>query len=397
MTRLELLKKGELRITQAKTQLLIRFMFFGLVATRLKFRNAREDGMEFIDTMATDGAHVWWNEDFVESITQEEVIGVLIHEMLHVILLHFARRGNRIPLIWNIACDFQINQTVLKAGAKLPANGLFNPKYENWLVDRVYDDLIQQAEELKKQFGGRLPWGMVLDPRNDNGSPMSDSEAKELEEDIKISVLSAAETAKAVGKLPGSLQFIIKACQEPVIDYHEYIQHWVKGSVPDDYSWRRPNKRIMGIYGAYAPSFDMRGCGNGVLSIDNSGSVSDKELRKYVTNIVGIIEQLKPDRLTIIQHDSRIQKIDEWESGMEFNELAIKGRGGTNIRPVFDLVKKMDEPIDWQICFTDMEIHDFPKAHEAPDWPVLWAATGKDVAPFGTYINLLHPMDRHHG
>ena len=133
--------------------------------------------------------------------------------------------------------------------------------------------------------------------------------------------------------------------------------------------------------------------GVGILSIDTSGSVSDDELRKYVREIVGVIEMCNPDKLIIIQHDAIIQKIEEWEGGNDFSSLKVKGRGGTCIAPVFRHVEKLDEPIDWMICFTDMGICDYPPAAKAPDFPVLWAATGPMNAPFGTYIPVKDAME----
>ena len=45
------------------------------------------------------------------------------------------------------------------------------------------------------------------------------------------------------------------------------------------------------------------------------------------------------------------------------------------------------------ICFTDMGIVDYPTAGEAPDFPILWAATGPDNAPFGTYLPLKNAIE----
>jgi predicted metal-dependent peptidase len=178
----------------------------------------------------------------------------------------------------------------------------------------------------------------------------------------------------------------VEAVGKPTINWKEYLQTWVSGRIPDNYTWVRPNRKMMANYGIYMPRMQLNGAGIGVLSIDTSGSVSDAELKKYVTEIAGVIEICNPEKLYIIQHDAVIQDIYEWNAGDEFTRLKIVGRGGTNITPSFKQAQKFDEQIDWMICFTDMEIGDWPK--EAPDFPVLWAATGGDNAPFGTYINL---------
>ena len=46
-------------------------------------------------TMATDASKVYWGEAFVELCTEEEVTGVLVHEVIHVTNMHMFRRGDR--------------------------------------------------------------------------------------------------------------------------------------------------------------------------------------------------------------------------------------------------------------------------------------------------------------
>jgi predicted metal-dependent peptidase len=231
-----------------------------------------------------------------------------------------------------------------------------------------------------------------MEPRNDDGTPMSDAEKRELEEEIKIKVVQAAEAAKSIGKLPVALEGLVKAVGKPTVDWKAYIQQWVSGKVPDDYTWKRPNKKMLGLYGLVTPSMQLNGCGTGVISIDTSGSVSNEELVKYITEIAGVVEICNPDKLYIMQHDTHVHRVDEWEQGDTFDHLKITHRGGTCIRPSFEKVNTFDEQIDWMICFTDMGINDFPSVKEAPDFPVLWAATGPDIAPFGTYLSLRDPI-----
>jgi predicted metal-dependent peptidase len=368
--------------------------------------------MHSIKTMATDAKHIWWDEVFVDAHSVLEICGVIAHEVLHVVFFHCLRRGTRDPLLWNIACDFAINHIVLDAGLILPKDALFEEKYRNWLVDAIYDDLLENMPKVTEiwvipgdgdqegkegdqpggQPGGQPSkkplWGIAIEPRNDDGTPMSDAQKSELAEDIKVKVIAAAEAAKSIGKLPKALEGLIKALGKPSVNWKEYIQSWVSGKTPDDYTWKKPNRRMLGLYNMIAPSIQLNGAGVGVLSIDTSGSVSDKELKLFITEIVGVIELCNPDKLYIMQHDTRVNRIDTYEAGDLFDSLKITHRGGTNITPSFKEANKLDEKVDWMICFTDMGINDFPVAKDAPDFPVLWAATGPDIAPFGTYLPL---------
>lgn len=410
---MSLLSEGQEKITKAKTKLVLKHPFFSIIALAMIFRNAGEDGMHSIKTMATDAKHIWWNEEFVDKWTVLEICGVIAHEVLHVVFFHCFRRGNRNPLLWNIACDYAINHIVLDAGLVLPPDALFEEKYRGWLVDDIYNDLLENMPEVTGEWevpgqpcddgvpgdqpgNGKGPtvkvkkplWGTTMDPKNEDGTPMSEADQTELAEDIKVRVIQAAEAAKSIGKLPAALAGLVKVLGKPTINWKEYIQAWVSGKTPDDYSWRRPNKRMLGLYNIVAPRIKFNGAGVGVLSIDTSGSVSDKELRLFITEIVGVIEICNPDKLYIMQHDTGVNRIDVWEAGDNFDSLQVTHRGGTNITPSFKEANKIDEQVDWMICFTDMGINDYPPAKDAPDYPVLWAATGPDNAPFGTYLPL---------
>lgn len=413
MRDMTLIKECEGRITKAKTALIIRHYFFAIIACKLKFLNAGLVGVGHeVRTMAVDGKHCFWDENFVAKLTKEELMGVICHEVMHIVLLHIIRLLGRDPLVWNWAGDFVINLIVEAAGLTLPKDRLYDAKYKDWNADRVYDDLMKNPPPQQclafflpssnpggdgdKDGKGKTPlWGTVMTPRNSDGTEMSEADKAELIEEIKITVKQAAESAKSMGKLPAGLESLVEALGKPSVNWHDYVPSWIKGQVPDDYTWRRPNRTIMANYGIYMPRMEVRGAGCGVLTVDNSGSVSNRELVKYVTETVGLIEQCKPDKLYIIQHDSKVQKVDVWESGDDFSKLLIKGRGGTCIRPVYDYIgKEIDEPIDWMIHFTDMGIYDMPKAHEAPDFPVLWAATGPDNTPYGTYLPLKDAIEQ---
>ena len=431
---MSLISEGEDKVTKSKTQLILKHPFFAVVATKLIFRNAGEAGMGFITTMATDGRYVWWNEHFVDTLTVPKCTGVVGHETLHVALMHMLRRGTRDPLIWNIAADLAINPIVLDAGMQLPEDRLFDIKYKNWMVEAIYDDIIKNRPDIPPQWQMSMPgqgqpqqgqrgnespsqgqsqpdqqgtpgqgqgkgqpkdlWGGFVEPKNEDGTALTESEKTEFAEDIKITVLQAAEAAKSIGKLPHALKGLVKAVGKPTVNWQDYIQSWVSGKTPDNYTWKRPNRKMLGLYNLITPSIELNGAGVGVLSIDESGSVSDNELRMNAREIMGVIEICKPAKLYIIHHDAKVHRMDVWEEGDDYEGLEIACRGGTRITPVFDWVRKeIDEEINWMICFTDMGINDFPAAKDAPDFPVLWAATGPDIAPFGTYLPIKHALE----
>lgn len=390
-------------LVKAKSRITFMHPFYSMV---LLSTPLVEEKSGWCDTMATDGRQIFWGRKFVETLTVDECIGVLVHETLHIAFLHFARRGDRDPQLSNIAQDIVINQIIISGGMVLPKNGIFGDqykKYDGWNWEKVYEDLFKNAKKIKISFdspngksgddGNEKMWGGVIEPQGKNGKKESKAKVEELAAEVKEKVAQAAEYAKKRGTLPGGLEGLIEAVGKPKIDWKDYIQNWVSGHIPDNYSWRRPNRKMFVNHGVYMPSMEHNGAGIGVLSIDTSGSVSDAELVKYITEIVGVIEICNPEKLIIIQHDASIQKVDEWTTGQDFSNLKVKGRGGTCIAPVFKHLDELDDQIDWMICFTDCGICDYPAPQDAPEFPVLWAATGPDNTPFGTYIPIRDAMD----
>jgi len=414
------------KVTKAKNLLVFDHPFFSMVALRLEYIECDRlpDGRK-CETMATDMQRVFFSKDFVDKLTTEQVAAVIAHEVLHVCFMHGLRRGPRDPLLWNIACDFAINLIVKEAGLHLPMNlpgggkPCLDPKYKDWSAAKIYEDLFQNAPKVKLKLRrngmgkgqqengsgqsgqngeggdeeGDVLIGEILDAQDENGKPMSEADRTELEEEIKISVKQAADNAKAIGKLPGSLTGLVEAVGQPKINWREYIQNWVSGRIPDNYTWVRSNRKIMANHGIYMPSMQLNGAGVGVLSIDTSGSVSDRELRDYVREIAGVIEICNPEKLYIIQHDARIQDVYEWNAGDDFTRLKIVGRGGTCITPSFKEIDKLDDAIDWMIIFSDMEICDWPQPKDWPAFPILLCGTGPDTSPKGTGATFIDLRD----
>ena len=114
-----------------------------------------------IETMCTDGKVIKYSDDFVLKITGAECEGVLLHEGYHVILLHHTRMGNRNHKLWNIACDYAINNYIYDhTDFDLPEGGLWDEKYDHMTAEKIYhildndDDALQDAINQMKEENG---------------------------------------------------------------------------------------------------------------------------------------------------------------------------------------------------------------------------------------------------
>jgi predicted metal-dependent peptidase len=89
-------------------------------------------------TAATDGTHVFYNPDYLDSLTEPKRVGLLVHETLHPMLLHHTRRNGRDPEEWNVAADLAINPGIIADGWELPDGFLIDPQYAGLSAEEIF-------------------------------------------------------------------------------------------------------------------------------------------------------------------------------------------------------------------------------------------------------------------
>jgi predicted metal-dependent peptidase len=205
------------------------------------------------------------------------------------------------------------------------------------------------------------------------------------EADWKIAVESVTNVCKGAGKVPGGFEELIKANGKNVADWRAILREFVEQTVPSDYSWASPNRRHI-ANGVYLPGVTQENLGHVAIAIDTSGSIDSGLLASFCTELNSIVQEAKPDRVSVIYCDSRVHRTDEFGQD-EAIEMKATGRGGTAFRPVFESVSKWDSPPVCLIYFTDLDSSDVPSE---PEYPVLWATsecvTGN--GPFGRTVRI---------
>lgn len=365
---------ADTKMARARTRLVLDSPFFGSLALGLNIH--RDDSQP---TMCTDGNFIKWNGDFVDQHTDKEIIGVVAHEVLHVAFKHMIRRGKRDAERWNIACDHAINHILIDGNFALPEGGLWDDQYKGMTAERIYDQLGSDPDKKDQQPCG---WGAVNDAKGDDGNDLSPSEAKQLEASIDQKVMLAAAGAKSVGKLPAAIQELVNEMRRSKVDWRDVFNRFIGGDQPDDYTFRKPNKKAWYTQGIYMPSISKIGVGDVVVAVDTSGSVSTMELQQFLGELNNIAEDHKPNSITVITCDTQIRSVKEYGQGDYIDSIECRGRGGTRVQPVFEYINDNNLPVDNMVYLTDMGIFDFP---DAPDYPVLWVSTDErcNDAPFG--------------
>lgn len=127
------------RLLKARVTLSMREPFISASLMRLPFKAMPETS--WCPTMCTDGYHVFFNPNWTDELSLEELQGVIAHEALHVIFGHSDRRGVRDATRWNIACDHAINLFLCGLDIKLPVGGLMDARYRGMTAEAIYRHL----------------------------------------------------------------------------------------------------------------------------------------------------------------------------------------------------------------------------------------------------------------
>ena len=136
-------------VERCKMSTLFHQPFFGVGASKLRWEID-----ESIGTACTDGTFIKFNPDFVRSLTKAEMIGLAVHEVMHVYSKHHLRRGDRDPMLWNVAGDYFINLLIDDAMREeksrrgetcmaLP-KALLDAKYRGLSTEDIYNMLKQE-------------------------------------------------------------------------------------------------------------------------------------------------------------------------------------------------------------------------------------------------------------
>ena len=366
---------------KAMTRLLLDYPFFGTLALRLK---PIEDMT--IPTASTNGLHLRYNPKWFLSLKELERVGLIAHEVMHVVLMHMTRRHERAPRKWNIAGDYVINLALKKSHIQLPYTELLDEQYDNMSTDEVYNKLPEDIG------GGDGPWRVYLKEGDDPGGcggvedhpGLEKGDTGAIESGLEIAIQQAVEAAKARGKLPGHLQTLVEKSLAPKVDWRMILARFLRANNKSDFTWLKPNRRFI-ANGLYLPSLHNPCLEEIAIITDCSGSISDKELEQFTGETTAVLHELNPERIVFIQCDAEVQDHKELSRDDLPLRVTYKGRGGTAFRPAFDYINKTYPQVRAAVYLTDLHSTDFG---DEPPYPVLWVTTGAEEAPFGEIIKM---------
>jgi predicted metal-dependent peptidase len=434
-------------IIRSRIAMILNAPFFGHIVMRLQMHQVPDDSP--IQTMATDGRHLFYNKAFVDKLPADELTFVMGHETIHCVFDHAgnSRRGSRDPLDWNIAIDHVTNLICEehKIGTLIKANG-FKPycdrKYKNWSAEQVYEDLQQQKKQQKQQQqsgkgspgggnpGGGSPGdgnpgggGSLEDERGSgqidyhlgtgvfkdmgpdaNGNPQytlvpegalgeMDGQQRQLQLELRQAVMAAAKSVaathkgKEAGSVPAGIQRLIDEWTETRIDWRELLATQISYLFRETYSYMRPSKKSWST-NCILPGMRESESVDLAIAIDASGSIGQTEATAFLSETWGIMQMYPVFNIHLWSFDGSVHGYKRFtrDNLDELRDYKLLGGGGTSFEANWDYMKANDIKPEQFVMFTD----GYPNGTWGDEdfCETIFVITTKGIkSPFGRYAH----------
>lgn len=282
-------------------------------------------------------------------LDDEEIRFVMAHEFLHAALRHDARQEWRDAYLWNVACDYVINQWLTEMGiGERPGGILYDEQFKGMNAEAVYDCIVTDMRTYRKLATLRgVGLGDILP------GPHGPSDA-----DIDLDAFYCRALAQGLsyhqeqgrGYLPEGLIEEIRALSHPPIPWDVELARWFDEQftpIEKTRSYARPSRRQSATPDIPRPNWvisqaALDGRTFGVV-LDTSGSME----RELLATALGAIASYSATRdvpaARVVFCDA-----DAYDAGyMKPEDIAgtvkVKGRGGTVLQPGIDLLEKSED------------------------------------------------------
>lgn len=323
-----------------------------------------------VPTAATSGKKRFFDKTFMDAMTPEKQAFVMAHEICHEILMHKNRRGHRDHRLWNYVCDIKINNMLLESGMERPPTGVFHHDGETFAgktEEFIYDYLEEHKEKPPEEYVGDLL-----------GDELSSEEMAQAQGRLQVAV-----DMHGVGKISAELQAALINTLHPPEKWYGYLRRYFTSKMYCGCDWTQLCRREYLRTGLIVPPPQSDSLGVVVISVDQSGSISDEMLSFFAGHVNSIMQECRPKKLVIQYFDTKVHETEEYApEDLPFTLSRVCG-GGTSF---IDCCAKAEEhEATVHIVLTDMQ----GTMPESTTLPTVWAdTTGTGAVPFGEHLHI---------
>lgn len=374
-----------MQIRDVMLKLLIKQPFYGYIAASVS--PVETSSVSTIKMSALPALKVLYNPNWFASLPDEHKIGVVIHELLHLILMHPYRRGFRDAALWSVACDLAVNEHInphlLPTGSITVE--LLSKKLKLELPRQkgaeFYYDILSEKDEQLYFIGKEDEVIIALDSEKQlKANIMAEEQLSKLEQKSLMSdLLQMLEEASAEGEIPAAVQDVVDDVYHDLkVNWRNVLKRFLtgRGKIIVRKSYKRQSRRFDDLPGT------KRSIGvNALVAIDESGSIPDGLITQFYEELKNI-NKITGASIKVTRFDTECTEPIPLKDYVK-NKERLKS-GGTDFRPVFQMADKYRIPL--LIIFTDGD----GIVPDGAEQKTLWVITkgGKKPATYGQHVVL---------
>jgi len=339
-----------------------------------------------VPTACTNGRDEYYGRAFIEDISDAQLRFVVLHECYHKMYKHLTtwrHMYDKCPMSANMACDYVINLQITddnKDGFAVGLDGMcLDEKYRGMDSQQVFNLLYEENQQQQEQGSGTTGDGtQENESAGGSGQPtagdgtaqgkqqpfdehdwegaqsLGEDEKKELSKEIDEAIRQGAMSA---GKMGSGGERTVADLLEPQVDWREVLREFITStcSGADYATYNRPNRRTM-HRGIYMPSGVSERVDELVLAIDTSGSIGQRELTAFLSEIKAICDTVKPEHVRVLYWDTQVcseEKYEMHELDQLIQSTKPTGGGGTDVNGVTSYMKDNNINPQAAILLTD--------------------------------------------
>lgn len=372
----------------------------------------------------TAGETITYGAGF-DALSLPEQVGTVAHHILHVALRHSARQAGLAqrlatgfdPLLFALAADAIVNETLILAGHALPRPAVTLTA----LLEQAGLPAESPVAALAAWDADRLAMALHAEP--DRARRLRDwAQAQGFQEDLAAAepdgagdpataadwrnrLIRAMEAGRKAGAGIGRLGAILADLSPDSLPWEVHLRGLLSRALTERPrpTWRRPANRWLAQMsqaertGTPAPAFApgrarMDHRPRIVIGLDTSSSIDGLTLRLFTAEAQGIARRTGAEAL-LMGFDEAVFSVtrldrDGWE-GMVIPPL--RTGGGTDYADLFDRAAAAQPSV--LVVLTDLDAPLPPK----PPFPVIWAVPegARDAPPYGHLVRLGPALGHH--
>lgn len=382
------------KLELATIVLLEKERFYGELIQRM--RKIKTTKIPTAGVSVTDKINLYYNEDFVNTLSLVEIAELLKHECAHIFQDHIGRgkqfgselNSNKAKRL-NIAADAAINHDLTELTKNL---GVTIPRLNEQLrqIDPKWVDL-DERQTTEHYYGKLTQFGQdnkdAIDKvikemgQTDDHSIWDESEESDelRSEIIKQEVNKAVEASGGIGNLSSNIALHIQNLNKSKVNWKQQLrQFFVNSTYFERESTRKKRNRR---YGTLFSGKKKKPALKIAILVDESGSVSNQELEQFYGEIKAIHTMVQPE-IWVIQMDTEAKNVYKYDPKVKVERRC---QGGTYYMPGIN--KAVELEVDAMIILGDGDCAD---QLTKPKIPVLWALVrnAKNPSDFGKVIHI---------